>query len=523
MQLDIYWTTLLVILTAVVLLTGRNVLIQPFARIGSRWRKVDNEEKPPQYDSLPPASDEADPGTTNGDDLKRFRRGFLSIYLLVMSSEWLSGPYLYALLRDDRGLPEPVVIGLYATVYTSAAVSALAVGFLADRYGRRKACLAQCVIHSLACLTVVSGGDCLPVLFLGRVLAGTALTLLWTVFESWMVTEWDARGLDRSAEEGGLSEMFGVMTRTNCMAAIVGGLFGHCMVSAMGSKTLPFWAGIVCEGVAAVLMLRRWNENFGVSQQLREDDHQLAAPDQSRTGPLGDGRIWALTFVTCCFEGTAYLVIFLWPSVLQGAHEASSADADPAEIPYGVIFGSFMAAMIIGALLFNTSLKFAKTPAAPVWLLLGAIALACLSLLLLSVLQVEVPLYYTFLAFEVANGIYVPSMAYMRGLVVQSKSRAGIYGLMKIPLFIFVILDLGITAQGKGFRCFVFASSAMSLLCAAIALLVELQGSLRGSDECVSQRVVERGHASREDVEFKEDEVDKQGEEGLAKGVDVSL
>lgn len=153
--------------------------------------------------------------------------------------------------------------------------------------------------------------------------------------------------------------------------------------------------------------------------------------------------------MTCCFEGTAYLVIFLWPSVLQGAHEASSADADPAEIPYGVIFGSFMAAMIIGALLFNTSLKFAKTPAAPVWLLLGAIALACLSLLLLSVLQVEVPLYYTFLAFEVANGIYVPSMAYMRGLVVQSKSRAGIYGLMKIPLFIFVILDLGITAQGK--------------------------------------------------------------------------
>lgn len=153
--------------------------------------------------------------------------------------------------------------------------------------------------------------------------------------------------------------------------------------------------------------------------------------------------------MTCCFEGTAYLVIFLWPSVLQGAHEASSADADPVEIPYGVIFGSFMAAMIIGALVFNASLKSMKTPAAPVWLLLGAIALACLSLLLLSVIQVEVPLYYAFLTFEVANGIYVPSMAYMRGLVVDSKSRAGIYGLMKIPLFLFVILALGITAEGE--------------------------------------------------------------------------
>lgn len=203
-----------------------------------------------------------------------------------------------------------------------------------------------------------------------------------------------------------------------------------------------------------------------MKQQLSDSDHAFAAPDEDGTGRLGgqyrtvpcslpgltrdtDGRIWALTFVTCCFEGTAFLVIFLWPSVLQGAHEAASADIDPVEIPYGVIFGSFMAAMIIGALFFSASSKSMKTPAAPVWLLLTAISLACLSMLLLSVLQVEVPLYYAFLAFEVANGIYVPSMAYMRGLVVDSKSRAGIYGLMKIPLFIFVILALGITAEGE--------------------------------------------------------------------------
>lgn len=162
-----------------------------------------------------------------------------------------------------------------------------------------------------------------------------------------------------------------------------------------------------------------------------------------------DGRIWALTFVTCCFEGTAFLVIFLWPSVLQSAHEAASADAITVEIPYGVIFGSFMAAMIIGALFFSASSKSMKTQMTPVWLLLSAILLACISLWLLAVLKVEVPLYYAFLVFEVANGIYVPSIAYMRGLVVDSKSRAGIYGLMKIPLFIFVVGALGITAEGE--------------------------------------------------------------------------
>lgn len=249
MQLDIYWTTLLVLLPTVILLTGRNIIIQPLARIQSRWQRVEADEKTDEKtdDSLPQPADEARPASGN-DELRRFRRSFLSIYLLVMSSEWLSGPYLYALLRDDRKLPESVVVGLYATAYTSAAISALGVGFLADRYGRRKACLAQCMIHALSQLTIVLGGDCLPVLFLGRVLAGTALTLLWTVFESWMVTEWNARGLDQAGVEGkngGLSEMFGVMTTTNCMAAIVGGLFGHCMVSALGSKMWPFWAGIV--------------------------------------------------------------------------------------------------------------------------------------------------------------------------------------------------------------------------------------------------------------------------------------
>ncbi|KAK2614683.1 hypothetical protein N8I77_001489 [Diaporthe amygdali] len=435
MQLDIYWTTLLVLLPTVIILTGRNIILRPFARIQLRWQKIESNEK--DDDHSPQDADEAGP-TSRDDDLRKFRHSFLSIYLLVMSSEWLSGPYLYALLRDDRRLPESVVVGLYATAYASAAISALGVGFLADRYGRRKACLAQCLIHSCACLTVVFGGDCLPVLFLGRVLAGTALTLLWTVFESWMVTEWNARGLDQNGVEGGyggLSEMFGVMTTTNCMAAIVGGLFGHCMVSAIGSKIWPFWAGI--------------NENFGMKQHLSQNDQECIVTDSSGTGRLGDGRIWALTFVTCCFEGTAFLVIFLWPSVLQGAHEAASAGATSVEIPYGVIFGSFMAAMIIGAIFFSASSKSMKTQAAPVWLLLSAVTLASLSLWLLGVLEVEIPLYYAFLAFEVANGIYVPSMAYMRGLVVDSKSRAGIYGLMKIPLFVFVILALGITAEGK--------------------------------------------------------------------------
>ena len=257
MQFDIYWTALLILLPAVVLLTGRNVIVRPFVRIHTGWRKVEIEEKLDLASGLKPEEprkhdDESNNNSHDDEDdddggQGRFRVAFLGVYLLVMSSEWLSGPYLYTHLRDDEALPESVIIALYATAYTAAAVSATVTGFLADRYGRRRAGIAQCAIHSLACLTVIFGRDCLPVLFVGRVLAGTALTMLWTVFESWMVTEWNARGLERDGggEGRGLSRMFGLMTTANCMAAMVGGVLGHCMVSVMGSKLWPFWAGIV--------------------------------------------------------------------------------------------------------------------------------------------------------------------------------------------------------------------------------------------------------------------------------------
>ncbi|ROV98000.1 hypothetical protein VMCG_07023 [Cytospora schulzeri] len=381
MQLDIYWTTLLILLPAVVLLTGRRIIFRPLMRIQTKWGKVDTDEKPESSSSEPGApppgqiEDGEEHHTHEEEEVGNFRYAFLSVYLLVMSSEWLSGPYLYPLLRDDKALPESVVIGLYATAYTSAAVSATVTGFLADRYGRRRAGMAQCGIHVLACLTVIFGGDCLPVLFVGRVLAGTALTLLWTVFESWMVTEWNAR----------------------------------------------------------------------------------------------DGRIWALTFVTCCFEGTTFLIIFLWPSVLQHAHLAKTDPDNPNEIPYGVIFAALMAAMILGALLFNASSERGVPPA---WLLMSGVMVAILSLLLLAVLGGEIALFCAFLLFEVANGLYVPSMAYLRGLVVDEKSRTGMYGLMRIPLFIFVILALGITAEGSRFKRLVFASASVCLLLAAIALVI---------------------------------------------------
>lgn len=290
MALDIYWIGLLILVPTIAFAAGHNLLLKPFrGRRGGSGRTNPHEKTRP--------SDRRE------DEARKFRRTFLQVYLLVMGSEWLQvsrgrawlclssvlfpfypppappsmvipvalatislqtdgkkGPYMYTLLRDEKGLSESTVALLYTATYASAGATAVVTGWLADRFGRRAACLAFCAIHCLASASVLS--DDLRVLVLGRVAGGVAINLLWTAFESWMVAEWNARNLDDGCDDndvdddeeenggpgpglGGLAAMFGLMTTANCITAISAGVFSHCVVLALGSKTDPFFFGMV--------------------------------------------------------------------------------------------------------------------------------------------------------------------------------------------------------------------------------------------------------------------------------------
>lgn len=152
---------------------------------------------------------------------------------------------MFTLLKDEKNYPDRTVALLYMAAYISAAMSAPLTGYLADRIGRRTACLAYCSIHSLASLSVLS--SMLEVIVVGRVLAGVGTTLLWSVFESWMVAEHNARGLGKGGCNSllPLSAMYGVMTTYNCITAILAGLVAHCVVLALGSKTHLFVLALV--------------------------------------------------------------------------------------------------------------------------------------------------------------------------------------------------------------------------------------------------------------------------------------
>lgn len=75
---------------------------------------------------------------------------------------------------------------------------------------------------------------------------------MYSAFEAWMVTEFHQRGLDQS-----LSEMFGTMTFSSGVVAIISGVFSEQLVEFIGSKKAPFMAStlLLCAAFWAICTL----------------------------------------------------------------------------------------------------------------------------------------------------------------------------------------------------------------------------------------------------------------------------
>lgn len=196
----------------------------------------------------------ADRGAPESNSAATFKRLFFPVYVLVWAADWFQGPFIYTLYKDEKKLPEEIVARLFTTGFLAGAISAMFVGSLADKYGRRSACLACCAVTALSCLTVLS--DDTTILFLGRALGGLGTTLMYTVFEAWMVAEYNQRGLDRTSLK--LSTVFGRMITFSSIVAVFAGLAGQILVNATASTCAPFMASICCLAPAFFLIWKTW-------------------------------------------------------------------------------------------------------------------------------------------------------------------------------------------------------------------------------------------------------------------------
>jgi hypothetical protein len=90
-----------------------------------------------------------------------------------------------------------------------------------DRWGRRLGCIVYCVLE--VAINVLEHYPDMRLLMLGRILGGMSTSLLFSAFESWMVSEHRRRGFPERL----LSSTFALASWGNGIMAIAAGFLAQ--------------------------------------------------------------------------------------------------------------------------------------------------------------------------------------------------------------------------------------------------------------------------------------------------------
>ncbi|KAI0331766.1 DUF791-domain-containing protein [Cubamyces sp. BRFM 1775] len=415
----------------------------------------------------------------------KLTRQYLWVYGLAMGADWLQGPYVYSIYQEQYGLSERMVALLFVLGFLTAGVAAPAVGVWADQYGRKRMCMIFCVTYSCACAIIQIPS--LPVLFLGRLLGGFSTAILFSCFESWLVSS--ANILSLPSRD--LSTILGHASFVNSITATAAGVLSNKLVEYSSSYSSPFLASGALLLLNLVVIWASWNENHGGASASVQELFNVRRLSKAWSVVCSDRRLFVLGLIQTCFEGSMYIFVFLWVPFLQ---EAAPSDQT---LPLGYIFSCFMLSMTLGALLYNCIISFSHStsPTDPsshdhtVTLHAKFSSAVCTASALAFVLSIstesEHKRFWSFCAFEACVGMYYPVQGMLRGKLVPDEHRATLSSLFRVPLNVFVVVSL--MAGVASARHFVLVVCAILLLLTALVTAASLLGRAK-SPPLASQR-----------------------------------
>lgn len=373
-------------------------------------------------------------------------RKYLCVYLLAALSDWLQGPYVYALYAA-YGFSKDSIAVLFVAGFGSSMAFGSFIGSLADVYGRRNFTLLFVVIYAASCLTKHFNN--FGILMVGRLLGGIATSLLFSVFDSWLIRAHNDAGVSSY-----LPKSFSAAAYGNSVVAILAGLFANYVASLtemaphgndetsilyFGGFVNPFDLALTVLCVCGVFAAVLWEENYG-------DD----GGDKKNKKPFYDGfksaffttmqtsEILLCGIICALFEGSMYIFVFMWTPSMTDLTKAANPDAD-VNLPFGVIFSTFMVSCMAGSSIFSivmdTKVKVERIGVTVFSIATGAFACMTLS-------NSDTVTFLAFLVFEVCCGTYFPMMGTMKSSIVPENKRAAIYNLYRVPLNFIVISSL---------------------------------------------------------------------------------
>lgn len=221
-----------------------------------------------------------------------FQSNYLFVFLLAMLADWLQGPYVYE-LYVSYGFDQQAIAELFVMGFGSSMIFGTFIGSLADKYGRKKLCVCYAVLYIAGCLSKTINDYW--VLMVGRFLCGIATSLLFSVFESWMVCEHFKKGFSGDM----LSQTFSYATFGNGLVAVSAGLTANAAASNYG-YIAPFLLACLPLVIIIFIVGGSWSENYG-DQKSGSSSSLMRGFDLVRSDP----RIFALGLGQSCFEGNS--------------------------------------------------------------------------------------------------------------------------------------------------------------------------------------------------------------------------
>ncbi|KAF3507577.1 hypothetical protein F2Q69_00005383 [Brassica cretica] len=388
-----------------------------------------------------------------------FKNNYLVVFSIMMAGDWLQGPYVYY-LYSTYGFGKGDIGQLFIAGFGSSMLFGTIVGSLADKQGRKRACVTYCIVYILSCITKHSPQY--RVLMVGRILGGIATSLLFSAFESWLIAEHNKRNFDQQW----LSLTFSkAVFLGNGLVAILSGLFGNLLVDTFSfGPVAPFDAAACILAIGMAIILTTWSENYGDPSDSKDLLTQfkvaaIAIASGSKTvsyvSPLSltqsmddfsDEKIALLGAIQSLFEASMYTFVFLWTPALSPNDE---------EIPHGFVFATFMLASMLGSslaarLMARSSLRVENYMQIVFLVSAASLLLPITTSVLVTPSKVkEEGLSLTcsiqllgFCVFEACVGIFWPSIMKMRSQYIPEEARSTIMNFFRVPLNIFVCIVL---------------------------------------------------------------------------------
>jgi MFS transporter, MFS domain-containing protein family, molybdate-anion transporter len=176
------------------------------------------------------------------------------------------------------------------------------------------------------------------ILISGRISGGIATSILFSTFESWMISEHFSRNFSSEL----LDYTFFLQVFGNGIIAILSGLLGNFVRTFFNSSVAPFDAAIIFLIIGVVLIQLNWVENYGSSDQNSGFFQNF---QDAFIALKNDPKIICLGISQSFFEASMYAFVFMWTPTLELHFK---------NIPHGLVFAIFMVSVMIGSSIYKS-------------------------------------------------------------------------------------------------------------------------------------------------------------------------